>query len=135
MPLALMRTPANSSAPDMAMEANHRIGNNLSLIAGLARQSASSIRKESRTMNGDEVGIILEDLVDAWTQSCGYTGFWRAGNKKHRCTLQTICETLPRPSYPRSLLRGRSNFSSSPILDALSLRRRRYRLVSSWANW
>src|ERR1700730_1126201 len=62
MPLALMRTPANSSAPDMAMEANHRIGNNLSLIAGLARQSASSIRKESRTMNGDEVGIILEEF-------------------------------------------------------------------------
>ena len=47
MPLALMRTPANSSAPDMAMEANHRIGNNLSLIAGLAgspRQASAKNR-------------------------------------------------------------------------------------------
>jgi two-component sensor histidine kinase len=39
MSLALVRTPANSSALDVAAEANHRIGNNLSLIAGLARQS------------------------------------------------------------------------------------------------
>jgi two-component sensor histidine kinase len=60
MPLA--RTLANSSALDVAAEANHRTGNNLFLIAGLARQYASSIRKETRTMNGDEVGIILEEF-------------------------------------------------------------------------
>jgi two-component sensor histidine kinase len=46
----------------MAVEANHRIGNNLSLITGLARQYASSIRKESRMMNGNEVGIILDEF-------------------------------------------------------------------------
>jgi two-component sensor histidine kinase len=62
MSLALVRTPANSSALDVAAEANHRIGNNLSLIAGLARQYASSIRKESRMMKSDEVGIILEEF-------------------------------------------------------------------------
>jgi two-component sensor histidine kinase len=54
--------PAKSSALDVAAAANHRIGNNLSLIAGLAQQYASSIRKESRMMNGDEVGVILEEF-------------------------------------------------------------------------
>jgi two-component sensor histidine kinase len=62
MSLALVRTPANASALDVAAEGNCRTGNNLSLIAGLARQCASSIRKESRTMSGDEVGIILEEF-------------------------------------------------------------------------
>src|SRR5271157_3027085 len=62
MPLALVRTPANSSALDVAAEANHRIGSNLSLIAGLAQQYASGIREESRMMNGNEVGTILEEF-------------------------------------------------------------------------
>ena len=53
MALALVRSPANPL--DMTAEANHRIANNLSQIAGLARLHASSIRKKPRVMNGDEV--------------------------------------------------------------------------------
>jgi two-component sensor histidine kinase len=44
----------------VAAEANRRIAKNLSLIAGLARLRASSIPKNPRMMQGDEVRLILE---------------------------------------------------------------------------
>jgi two-component sensor histidine kinase len=51
-----------SSAFSLAAEANHRIGNNLSLIAALVRMQGSRICKNPRMMSGDEVRLILEEL-------------------------------------------------------------------------
>jgi two-component sensor histidine kinase len=53
---------APSSAFNLAAEANHRIGNNLSLIAALVRMQGSRICKNPRVMSADEVGLILEEL-------------------------------------------------------------------------
>jgi two-component sensor histidine kinase len=47
---------------DAAMEANHRIANNLSVITGLVRMRTSSICKEPGMKSGDEVRRILEEI-------------------------------------------------------------------------
>jgi two-component sensor histidine kinase len=56
MPLA--RTPANSSALDVAAEANHRTGNNLFLIAGLGVKHPQRIAHDERRRSR----IILEEF-------------------------------------------------------------------------
>ena len=61
MPLGLSLV-ANSSAVDAAAEANHRIANNLSLIASLVRIHGSSICKNPSRMSGGEVRLILEEF-------------------------------------------------------------------------
>jgi two-component sensor histidine kinase len=53
---------SSSSAFDAAAEANHRISNNLAMIASLLRMRGSSVRKETRGMSGDEVRRILEEF-------------------------------------------------------------------------
>jgi two-component sensor histidine kinase len=47
---------------DAAMEANHRIANNLSVITGLVRMRTSSMCKEPGMKSGDEVRQILEEI-------------------------------------------------------------------------
>jgi two-component sensor histidine kinase len=56
------RPVTNSSALDVAAEANHRIADNLSMIAGLVRMQGSSIRKNARGTSVDEVRLILEEI-------------------------------------------------------------------------
>lgn len=51
---------AASSASDRATEANHRIANSLTLIAGLARLQASGIGADAGAMSGSEVRLMLE---------------------------------------------------------------------------
>ena len=46
---------------DMAAEANHRIANSLSLIAGLMRLQASSLSQNPRPRSAHEVRLILEE--------------------------------------------------------------------------
>jgi two-component sensor histidine kinase len=53
---------AHSAAVDGAAEANHRIANNLSLIAGLARTHGSRLCRNPRMMSGVEVRLILDEL-------------------------------------------------------------------------
>lgn len=53
---------SSSSAFDAAAEANHRIANNLAMIASLLRMRGSRVRKETRGMSGDEVRRILEEF-------------------------------------------------------------------------
>jgi two-component sensor histidine kinase len=63
MPLRLVPPQVpSSSAFDAAAEANHRIANNLSMIASLIRMRGSSVGKDARRMRGDEVRLILEEL-------------------------------------------------------------------------
>lgn len=50
------------SQPDYAAAANHRVANNLSMVAGLVRMQASSIGDKAGTMEGDEVRMVLEGL-------------------------------------------------------------------------
>ena len=47
---------------DLAAEANHRIANNLSLIAGLVRLQASTIIKQDRALAPNEVAALLEEF-------------------------------------------------------------------------
>ncbi len=59
----VLRMPPFASAdPDVLMEeANHRIANNLSLVAGLVRLQASSLAKAGQTMSASEVcGLLTE---------------------------------------------------------------------------
>jgi two-component sensor histidine kinase len=58
--LAPAQVPSSSSF-DAAGEANHRIANNLSILASLIRMRASSIGSVCR-MSGDEVRLILEEF-------------------------------------------------------------------------
>lgn len=53
---------SHPSAFDAAAEANHRIANNLAMIASLMRMRGSSVRKDARRMSGDEVRRILEEF-------------------------------------------------------------------------
>jgi two-component sensor histidine kinase len=63
MPLALVQpAPATSSAFDMAAEPSHRIANNLSMIAAVARLRAASVSKNPM-MKGHEVRLILEEFA------------------------------------------------------------------------
>lgn len=50
------------SKPDFAAEANHRIANSLALVASLIRMQASSIASGPRTMNGDDMRMVLDEL-------------------------------------------------------------------------
>ena len=61
-PRALPSDAAASSMFDVAAEANHRIGNNLSIISGLVRMHAASACKEPHMMGGDEVRLVLEEV-------------------------------------------------------------------------
>ena len=135
MTLALVRTPANSSALDVAAEANDRIGNNLSLIAGLARQSASSIRKESRMMNGDEVGIILEEFGGRLDTVARLHRLLASAQQKAPILVDYLRDIAEAVISSLSVAgETELEFVSDPNCS-LSLRRRRYRLVLSWANW
>ncbi len=68
MPLKLvdnfLRTASTfSTDPDVLVEeANHRIANNLSLVAGLVRLQASSIAKAGRPMTATEVCALLTEM-------------------------------------------------------------------------
>jgi two-component sensor histidine kinase len=63
MPLQLVPPQVpSSSAFDATAEANHRIANNLSMIASLIRMRGSSVGKDARRMRGDEVRLILEEF-------------------------------------------------------------------------
>lgn len=56
------------SRPGPAAESNHRIANNLSMVAGLVRLQASSIGSQSRSFDSEEVRTILAEFggrVDA----------------------------------------------------------------------
>ncbi|HLI67935.1 MAG TPA: sensor histidine kinase [Caulobacteraceae bacterium] len=57
-------TPADDLlGPEMLVaESNHRIANNLTLIAGLVRMQASGIAKAGRPMTADEVCLALEEV-------------------------------------------------------------------------
>ncbi|SRR6266566_2366160 len=62
--LALVRpAAADSSALDVAAEANHRIAHNLSMIVAMARLRASVVSKNPRMMRGSEVRSILEEFA------------------------------------------------------------------------
>ena len=77
-----------SAAPscilDPTAEANHRIGNNLSLIAAMVRMQGSRLCKNPRAISGDEVRLILEELGGAWIPLPDYIACWRAGNNRNR---------------------------------------------------
>jgi two-component sensor histidine kinase len=65
MPIHLVQPTTNgplaaASARDRAAEANHRIANSLTVIAGLARLQASQTGRDSRLLDGHEVRLILE---------------------------------------------------------------------------
>ncbi len=63
MPLRLASPQLpSSSAFDAAAEANHRIANNLSMIASLIRMRGASVCKDTRRMSGDQVRLILEEF-------------------------------------------------------------------------
>ncbi len=51
-----------SAARDAAAEANHRIANNLAMVAGLVRIQARGIAAESGAMSRAEVGALLEEI-------------------------------------------------------------------------
>ena len=53
---------ANAPLPDFAREANHRIANNLSVVAALMQLRGARLRKSTRTMSGEEVRLILEEF-------------------------------------------------------------------------
>jgi two-component sensor histidine kinase len=71
-PTPLRATPA-APVPeplqlDLIAEANHRIANNLAMIAGLARLQAAKIRSDDERFAGREVRLMLQELggrVDA----------------------------------------------------------------------
>jgi two-component sensor histidine kinase len=58
-------TPSATSAPGDAVvaETNHRIANNLSLIAALLRLHASKLSAGSATMSGPEAALVLLEMV------------------------------------------------------------------------
>lgn len=50
------------SRPDAVTESNHRIANNLSMVAGLVRLQASNIGERACSFDSEEVRIILAEL-------------------------------------------------------------------------
>jgi two-component sensor histidine kinase len=55
--------PAQTSpAIDLAAEANHRIANHISLVAGLVRMQGSALRNQSPKINGNQALLILEEV-------------------------------------------------------------------------
>lgn len=55
-------TFAGSAAITEAEEANHRIANNLTVVAGLVRLQASEISKAGRTLTPEQVCAVLEEV-------------------------------------------------------------------------
>jgi two-component sensor histidine kinase len=53
---------ANARPPDLVREANHRIANNLSVVAALMQLRGARLGKSTRTMSGEEVRLILEEF-------------------------------------------------------------------------
>src|ERR1700692_3239668 len=53
---------ANAPPPDFAREANHRIANNLSVVAALMQLRGARLRNSTQTMSGEEVRLILEEF-------------------------------------------------------------------------
>jgi two-component sensor histidine kinase len=63
MPLALVPQDTAGTAPlDAAAEANHRIANNLALIAALMRTQASRLAGHAQPLTGDEMRTMLEEF-------------------------------------------------------------------------
>lgn len=58
------RAPGGVGAsPDILIaESNHRIANNLTLIAGLIRLQASGVAREGRTLNAEEARLLLDEV-------------------------------------------------------------------------
>jgi two-component sensor histidine kinase len=50
------------SRPDAAAQANHRIANNLALLAGVVRMQASAVANAPHPMSDDDIRIVLEAL-------------------------------------------------------------------------
>ena len=55
-------TASEPSQPDLAAEANHRVANSLSVIAGLLRMQAASISSARRNLPSEEVRLLLEEF-------------------------------------------------------------------------
>jgi two-component sensor histidine kinase len=53
---------ANAAPADLAREANHRIANNLSVLAALVQLRGAPLRRSGQTMTGEEVHLILEEV-------------------------------------------------------------------------
>ncbi len=54
---------ADGPAPDLVIaESNHRIANNLTLIAGLLRLQASSLAKEKRSLTAEDMRLLIEEV-------------------------------------------------------------------------
>ena len=71
MPLELVRTLLTEAprkakleiaAEDLIAESNHRIANNLTVIAGLVRLQAASVTKKSGTFTPEEVCVLLKEV-------------------------------------------------------------------------
>jgi two-component sensor histidine kinase len=61
--LELVPPPETAAfAVDVAAEANHRIANNLAMIAALARMRAAGLRDSPHPLSGDDVRLILEEF-------------------------------------------------------------------------
>lgn len=63
------RTSTDTTGPSLTeedrltAEANHRVANSLSLIAGFARLEAARVAREGRTMSGQEVAMVLRNMA------------------------------------------------------------------------
>lgn len=55
--------PSLSDEDRLAAEANHRVANSLSLIAGFARLEAARVAREGRSMSGQEVAMVLRNMA------------------------------------------------------------------------
>jgi len=59
-----IRKPAGGGASDtLTAEANHRVANSLSLIAGFARLVAARVAREGRSMSSQEVASLLHEIA------------------------------------------------------------------------
>jgi two-component sensor histidine kinase len=52
-----------SGAPDMMAEANHRIANSLSVLVGMVRMQASSVKKKAESYSNAEVRHLLDGIA------------------------------------------------------------------------
>jgi two-component sensor histidine kinase len=63
MPLALIQKDATSAAPiDAATEANHRIANNLAMLAAVMRSHAARLARNAQPLTGAEGRVMLEEF-------------------------------------------------------------------------
>ena len=58
-------TNASEFAPatDMVAEANHRIANSLTLLVGMVRMQAASVKKKQETLSNAEVRLLLDGIA------------------------------------------------------------------------